>query len=109
MSLVLAIHGFYLLYRIGQPEINENVETTTKLVKQGAYHYIRHPLYASLILFSLGAFLKQPAWSGAILFSITMVTAFMTARVEEQEMLKKFGDDYEVYMTQTKMFVPGVF
>ena len=108
LSLVLAIHGFYLLYRIGQPEIKQNAETTTRLVKRGAYHYIRHPLYASLILLCLGVYLKQPSMIGTILLLVTTLSAFMTAKVEEQEMIRKFGREYEDYIQTTSMFIPRI-
>lgn len=55
-SIILATHGFYLLLRIGRPE--GKIENTTKLVMQGAYKYIRHPLYTSLLLFGWGRFVK---------------------------------------------------
>src|SRR3989337_275306 len=50
----IAAHGFYLLMVIGKPE--GHFENTTAIVMLGAYKYIRHPLYASLILFAWGTF-----------------------------------------------------
>lgn len=108
-SIFLAVHGFYLLHKIGNPETKENAETTTMLVVQGAYKYIRHPLYASLILFVFGAFLKKPACIGLLLVFLTMISLFLTAKVEEKEVSRKFGKDYEEYMEKTKMFIPLLF
>ena len=108
-SIALVAHGFYLLHKIGKPKTKENAETTTTLVIQGAYKYIRHPLYASLILFAIGAFLKYPTWTGIILVLITVLSLFLTAKVEEQEVIRKFGKDYEMYMEKTKMFIPFLF
>ena len=109
LSLFLAVHGFYLLYRFGNPEDKENAETTTRLVMTGTYHYIRHPLYASLVFLCLGAYLKHPGWLVSVLLLITIIAAYLTAKVEEQEMLRKFGNEYTVYMDKTKMFIPWVF
>ncbi len=103
-SLILAIHGFYLLHELGHPA--KGIEGTTQLVKQGAYRYIRHPLYFSLILFSVGAFLKQPDLVGFSLLSGILVFLYMTARVEEVENTQRFGQEYVVYMDGTKMFIP---
>jgi protein-S-isoprenylcysteine O-methyltransferase Ste14 len=64
-SLVLAVHGFHLLRVVGEPR--EGFEDTTTLVKMGAYKYIRHPLYASLLLLGWGAFFKAPSLPGGIL------------------------------------------
>ncbi len=49
-SLLLGILGFRLLHVFGQPE--GSIEDTTELVDVGVYRFIRHPLYASLMLFA---------------------------------------------------------
>lgn len=114
-SLLLAIHGFTLLRQIGRPEKSINdatrlgIEKTTRLVTSGAYRYIRHPLYASLLFFSWGAFLKQPSLLGALLGVVISVALYATARVEERENLHNFGAEYLEYMKQTKMFIPLIF
>jgi len=46
-------------------------------------------------------FIRQPDHLLAI---INFIALFLTARVEEGEMINKFGDDYRGYMKQTKMF-----
>jgi len=61
-SAFLALHGFGLLRKIGRP--NGSIEATTVLVTSGAYKYIRHPLYASLLSFGCGVFLKGPSACG---------------------------------------------
>jgi len=103
-SLFMAVHGFYLLREIGKPK--DNIENTTALVAVGAYRYIRHPLYSSLLLMGWGAFFKDPSFLGIIL--VLAITAFVTAtaKVEEKENLRKFGGDYADYMKRTKMFIP---
>ncbi len=47
-SLILAVHGFHLLRVMGRPE--GEIEDTATLLMFGAYKYIRHPLYAFLLL-----------------------------------------------------------
>jgi len=37
---------------------------------------------------------------------IATASLVITARVEEGENLRKFGDDYTQYLNETKMFVP---
>jgi len=114
ISFFLAVHGFTLLRRIGEPdaEIQDprrlNIEKTTQLVKVGAYRYIRHPLYASLLCLAWGAFLKHPSPVGAGLGAIATLALYATARAEETENLDHFGNEYAEYMRQTKMFIPFV-
>ena len=103
-SLFLVIHGFYLLRRIGRPE--GKIESTTTLVTVGAYTYIRHPLYSSLLLLAWGVFFKDPSLWGTILVLAASAFLFATAKVEEAENVDKFGADYVAYTKRTKMFIP---
>lgn len=103
-SVVLVVHGFRLLHTAGSPE--DNIEDTTLLVKIGAYRYIRHPIYCSLLLAGVGAFLKAPSGLGFLLFTFVFIFLFVTARVEEEDNIKRFGDEYLTYMKTTKMFLP---
>ena len=103
-SLALAVHGFYLLRMSGKPAAG--IENTTVLVKWGAYRYIRHPLYSSLLLFGWGVFLKDPSLYSAITVLVACALLIATARVEEAENLQKFGAEYANYMKTTKMFIP---
>lgn len=106
-SGILAVHGFYLLHEIGRPRIG--IEDTTTLVVQGAYKYIRHPLYTSLLLLGWGVFFKDPSLIGGILALAATLSLVATARVEEAENLRKFGSDYAAYMKTTRMFIPFLF
>ena len=96
-----------MLRRIGRPE--GGIERTTTLVTTGVYRYIRHPLYASLLYGALGVFLKHPSITAGALTLVTGIFTFLTAWVEEREMLSKFGADYATYMKRTTRFLPFVF
>ena len=115
VSLFLAIHGFQLLRLVGKPDDKRNdpslvgIEKTTELVTVGAYRYIRHPLYSSLLFLSWGAFFKQPSLIGFCLAGIATFFLSMTAGIEEDENVRFFGATYQSYMKQTKMFIPFLF
>jgi protein-S-isoprenylcysteine O-methyltransferase Ste14 len=114
-SIVLVILGVRLLRQIGEQESGRNeaslyaFEKTSKLVTVGLYRYIRHPLYSSLLFFGWGMFFKSPSWldMGLVILCTFFLTA--TARTEELENVKFFGNEYAEYMKRTKMFVPFVF
>lgn len=106
-SILLALHGFRLLRILGQPQ--GQIENTTILVTTGAYQYIRHPLYCSLILLGLGIYLKDPSAVGTLLLVVLGASLYATGRVEESENLHKFGDEYARYLERTKMFIPFLF
>jgi len=79
------------------------------LVKRGAYKYIRHPLYSSLLLFAWGVFFKDVSFPSTALVLLASSFLVATAKVEEDENLKKFGDEYRAYLKTTKMFIPFLF
>jgi len=106
-SLILAVHGFYLLRVVGQPK--DNIENTTILVREGAYRYIRHPLYGSLLWLAWGICLKDLSPLSIGLALVATAALFATARIEEAENLQRFGDDYAAYMKTTKMLIPYLF
>jgi len=41
-----------------------------------------------------------------LLFTFVFIFAFVTAKVEEEDNIKRFGDEYLAYMKTTKMFLP---
>lgn len=106
-SAFLALHGIYLLMKMGNPTVG--LETTTTLVMRGAYKYIRHPLYGSLLLLGWGIFFKETSLLNIVV--VWAYTAFLiaTAKAEEKENVEKFGEAYMKYMKKTKMFIPFVF
>lgn len=104
----LTIKGKPEKQRSGEPELLA-FEKTTTLVTTGIYHYIRHPLYSSLLLLTWGVFFKLPSWPGALLGSSATLLLIATARADEAESTRFFGPSYRDYMKKTKMFVPFLF
>jgi protein-S-isoprenylcysteine O-methyltransferase Ste14 len=100
-------HGFYLIKTIGVPA--GDFDDPTHLITTGPYRYIRHPLYASLILLSLGIFIKDPGWIDLLLFAATILGAVLTAGIEEGHNLERFGTDYKDYIDRTKRFIPFIY
>jgi protein-S-isoprenylcysteine O-methyltransferase Ste14 len=108
-SIYTAVTGFLLLVSMGRPKRLVEFEETTKLVTNGMYKYIRHPLYCSLVLLGAGIFLKHISTASLILVIINTLALYITARMEESEMIKGFGNEYRKYMKVSKMFIPFIF
>jgi len=106
ISLYAVIAGYLLLKREGKP--TANFENTSLLVKTGLYRFIRHPLYLSVFLLGTGVMLKNPEPVQLILGAINLAAVWITAKIEENEMIAKFGDEYRQYMKETKMFIPFI-
>ncbi len=105
-AFLLAVHGFTLIKTIGNPE--GDFEDTTTLITTGAYRYIRHPLYTSLLL-GLGVFLKDPSLPGVGLLGTTILGVALTAHIEEKYTLIRFGEAYRTYIDKTNRFIPFIY
>lgn len=103
-SIYPVVAGFILLKKKGRS--SGKLENTTSLIKSGIYHYIRHPLYCSLLLLGTGIMFKDPGMPQIISAVINVISLIFTARIEEKEMISRFGNQYIDYMKETKMFIP---
>ena len=106
-SIYPGIAGWLALKLKGKSK--DSFENTTILVKSGIYGYIRHPLYCSLLLLGTGIMFKELGSLQIIAGAINAIAVYLTARMEEKEMIPRFGDQYVDYMKETKMFIPFLF
>jgi protein-S-isoprenylcysteine O-methyltransferase Ste14 len=83
-----------------------NFENSTKLVTSGLYKYIRHPMYASLLFLGWGMFLKDINTITIIIIALVTIAVLLTCKVEEKEMIARFGEEYRDYMKRTRMWIP---
>ena len=79
-----------------------------RLVESGIYTRLRHPIYAGLILVSLGwsALTASPAAFVAALLLAVLLDA--KARREEAWLLERY-DGYAEYRRRSRRFVPGIY
>jgi protein-S-isoprenylcysteine O-methyltransferase Ste14 len=106
-ALLLAAYGYRLLRLEGKPELK--LAADQGLAVEGFYKYVRHPLYSSLILFSMGVFIKAITMTSTVLLFGATLFLYLTAREEEMENLDRFGVEYARYLDASKMFVPFLF
>ena len=86
-------------------ELREN----HRLITQGVYRYVRHPMYAALFLYSIGQALVVPNWVvGPSYFVAFGILFALRIGAEERMMLETFGEEYAGYMRRTKLLVPGI-
>lgn len=79
------------------------------LVTGGIYKYIRHPMYATGFLISIAQIGLLQNWIAG--FSGVIVLSFfylLRVPVEEEMMIKTFGEDYLSYRRQTKRLIPFI-
>ncbi len=80
------------------------------LVRSGVYRLIRHPMYASALLWALGQAFLLPNWIAAAAGLLGFcILYFGRVKREEMLMLSTFGNDYREYMMHTRRLVPYIY
>jgi protein-S-isoprenylcysteine O-methyltransferase Ste14 len=80
--------------------------TPPRLVTDGLYRYVRHPLYsAGLVIIWL---LPIMTWNLLALNIGLTIYIIIGAYFEERKLLQEFGDDYAEYRRHTPMLIPRI-
>ena len=78
-----------------------------ELITHGIYRRIRHPMYAAVLIWSLGQALALTNWiAGPANIIVTLAFLGVRAPREEAMLLERFGKPYQDYMNQTGRFIP---
>jgi protein-S-isoprenylcysteine O-methyltransferase Ste14 len=80
-----------------------------KLIKFGIYKYVRHPINLAAMLYSLGAPLVFSSLYGFCIMLVMIPLILYRTRIEEQMLVKKFGNEYLGYIKKTKKFIPFIY
>ena len=82
--------------------------TTGKLVTNGPYHFLRHPIYAALIYFFIASIISFPFVETIAAVGL-IVTGLSVRMILEEKSLLVAYDDYAEYSKKTKRIIPFVF
>ncbi len=78
-----------------------------RLVTDGVFKHIRHPMYAAHILWAIAASMMLHNWIAGYSFLVASVAQYLSrVGAEEQMMLEQFGEQYERYMRKTGRIIP---
>jgi protein-S-isoprenylcysteine O-methyltransferase Ste14 len=104
--------GLWLLWR-SHADLGHNwsaklsIAAEPSLVTRGVFRYIRHPMYASHVLWAIAQALLIQNWIAGLASLVVFLPLYLL-RVphEEDMMLKQFGDQYRAYMDRTGGVIP---
>jgi len=108
---ILCVLGIYWLFSSIGSGITPTSATRKehKLVTNGIYRYVRHPLYTigSAMFVAFG--MMADSWFIAALGILTFILMAIRTPKEEANLIEKFGDEYREYMKRTGRFLPKLF
>ncbi|PLK71339.1 methyltransferase [Rhizobium sp. TH135] len=121
-GIVLAILGtltgiaFLWLFRRSHKDLGKNWSVTLEvreghqLVTGGVYAHVRHPMYASFLLWGITQALLIPNWIAGLAGLVAVMALYAVRQSREEAMMRDtFGAEYDAYCARTKRLIPGVF
>jgi protein-S-isoprenylcysteine O-methyltransferase Ste14 len=86
------------------------IKSDHRLVTEGIYRYVRHPIYTSYILLFFGfCLILQSLWGLGLLVAVCAVWFGNRIGIEEQMLAGEFGEEYQVYCQGTKRLFPYIY
>jgi protein-S-isoprenylcysteine O-methyltransferase Ste14 len=91
----------------GNFNIQPKLKDGCHLVTSGAYKYIRHPMYTSVILMMLGVLISTPTLLESLLF-IALISVLVLKAKREEKLWCGHDEAYIEYKNTTKLFIPYI-
>lgn len=101
--------GFWALdhNKRGNFNIQPKIKEGCRLVTTGAYRYIRHPMYTSVLTMMFAVLVSTPTLLELFFFTALIVTLVLKAKREEN-LWCGHDESYLEYQKSTKLFIPYI-
>jgi protein-S-isoprenylcysteine O-methyltransferase Ste14 len=108
--LILSGLLFHVYAEKNHKQAHEKSADIVKIVKNGVFSKIRHPLYLSAIIINVGIALAFGVVLTLLIALCSTLHWIITALKEEKFLLQKFSQDYSQYKKNVRWrFLPGIF
>jgi protein-S-isoprenylcysteine O-methyltransferase Ste14 len=104
LLLLCSFYFFYLTFRENaylSPAVRVQTERGQTVISTGPYQYVRHPMYATALIFLIGTTILLGSWYGLFLVLILLVGIALRA-VQEERTLQAELPGYDGYMAQVQ-------
>jgi len=108
VGLVLITFSSVVLLIVVRQRKTVGVENVKEgLLTSGVYRFARHPIYAGIVLISLGVALVFYSWDGLLMIPVILLINMAGALTEERyDIGARFPAEYREYRKRTRMFGP---
>ena len=100
--------GAIVSMRLDNINITPALKDNHRLVTAGIYRYIRHPMYASVILFCAAMLGTCFNWINGLVFGVLLLDLWLKLRHEERLLSERFPE-YQDYQKRSKMIIPFIY
>jgi protein-S-isoprenylcysteine O-methyltransferase Ste14 len=77
-----------------------------KMVVDGPYRLVRHPMYTAALSISLGLVCLVQSWASFCVFCVYLILIFLLVPVEEDGLRKAYGEQFVAYRQKTRKLIP---
>jgi protein-S-isoprenylcysteine O-methyltransferase Ste14 len=102
--VLLVLSGY--LARTGLSIVFDEERKKPGVIRKSVFSVVRHPVYLSEILLSLGLLMLSISLAAAVVWVVTIAFLHYISRFEERLLLERFGEEYELYMREVPMWIP---
>jgi len=107
MGVVVGIAAL-MRNRLGNFNIVPDLKEGCSLVTNGIYAYIRHPMYTSVILMSLGVSLLSRFYTVLLIVCALLLFVLFLKAKREESLWCSHDRRYEAYRRKTRYFIPYI-
>ncbi len=114
-GLVIYVAGFVLMgwalmrlgknYQLG----GSDPRGSDRMILDGPYAYIRHPMYSAALCIAFGLALLTESLACLAISVIYLLLILLLIPVEEESLLRAYGDGYSSYRMSVRKLIPHVF
>jgi protein-S-isoprenylcysteine O-methyltransferase Ste14 len=94
------------LARSGLRVVFGEVRQEPRVIREGVFSIVRHPIYLGAMLVYLGLLVFSFSVAAAFIWVVIIGFYYFLCRHEEKLLTTKFGDDYTTYMREVPMLLP---
>ncbi len=106
LALALVVGGLALLAMGSDTRVHPVPDGQTPLRINGIYAWIRHPMYAAVLLATLGVTLSTGRVLSLLAFLALVVVLHVKADFEDRMLQEKFGWQFSVYASRVPAMFP---
>jgi protein-S-isoprenylcysteine O-methyltransferase Ste14 len=106
LALAAVVGGLALLAMGADTRVHPVPDAQTPLRVNGIYAWIRHPMYAAVLLATLGVTLSTGRVLSLLAFLALVVVLHLKADFEDRMLQEKFGWQFSVYASRVPALIP---
>jgi len=112
LGLIISFIGAIVII-VALLQLNKNLspfpspKSNSKLIKNGLYKYIRHPIYTGILFYAFGNALYTNSVFKIVIGTLLCLLFYYKSKYEELKLLD-FFKDYDMYRKNTGRFLPPI-